>query len=114
MAYPTTFDIDEKLETYPHYTDRRFDKEQTVFGKGSYDDPDLRYDYSDRLRQWDSGKANAALKVAEASGAKEQTARFYHAYLEAYFGKSLELKHIIAGVNKSDGYPYQVFGYKFI
>lgn len=108
-VYPTTFDRDVALKTMPHYTDEHFRKEQTVFGRAT---PGLSYDYSDRLWQWDYEKAKQAAKIADASGFTVRSANYYECYLSAYFDKPIELKHIIAGVNHSNGYPYCIFGYK--
>lgn len=107
--YPTTFDKDKVLETNPSYADQRFKKDQTVFGKKS---KGLSYDYSDRLWEWDYAKAEASAKVATESGAKLRTCRWYEAYLSAYFGRPIEIGHIMAGVNVSNGYSYCIFGYK--
>ena len=107
--HPVVQDMDTPLHVCPHYSDRRFDREQTVFGAGA---EGLGYDYSDRLYQWDSDKQTRARAVAESSGAGKRTARFYQAYLSAYFGKEIALRHVLAGVNRSDGYPYLVFGYE--
>lgn len=98
-----------QLETNPHYTDDRFSEPQTVFGaevKG------LSYDYSDRLWQWDSKKAEAATEIAKQSGHVIRSANWYQVYLSAYFGYEVELVHVVAGVNRSNGYPYAVFGYR--
>ena len=108
-VYPTVTDPNVRLETMPHYTDERFNKEQTVYGKA---EQGLAYDYSDRLWQWNWDKANEASEVAKASGVTDRSARYYEVYLSHYFGKPVEIKHIIAGVNKSNGYPYCLFGYK--
>lgn len=113
--YPTTLDKDKPLETTPHYTDTRFQKEQTIFGKrpeSPYGHTGLHYDYSDRLWEWDYKKSKKAAKIAAESGATPKSCRWYEVYLSAYFGKSIEIEHIIAGVNRSNGYPYCVFGYK--
>jgi hypothetical protein len=101
---------DVPLYTMPHYTDKRFDKPQTVFGK---EEDGLHYDYSDRLWQWDYDKAKLAAAKAENSGAVNKSAAWYEAYLSAYFEKPVELKHVLAGVNLSNGYTYAIFGYKF-
>jgi hypothetical protein len=94
----------------PHYSDPRFKKAQTVFGQET---PDIRdYVYSDRLYQWDYSKATEATKVAKSSGQPLHTCAWYEVYLTEYFGKPIEILHILAGVNCSNGYPYLVFGYK--
>ena len=113
--FPTTLDKDAPLHTSPHYTDKRFNKEQAVFGKhpkSRYGHDNLKYDYSDRLWQWDYDKAEKSVEVANASGATLRSCKRYEAYLSAYFNKPIEIKHIIAGVNRGNGYPYCVFGYK--
>jgi hypothetical protein len=107
-VYPATFDKNKPLETMPHYTDTRFNKEQTVFGKA---EKGLGYDYSDRIWQWDYSKAEEACKIADESGCTQKSCSWYEAYLSHFFGKKITIKHIIAGVNVSNGYPYCVFGY---
>lgn len=100
-----------KLNTSPHYTDSRFDTEQTVFGERT---DGLHYDYSDRIVQWDYDKAKEATNAANASGKTKQSASYYDVYLTHYFGKPTRVEHILAGVNRSNGYPYAVFGYRFL
>ena len=103
-------DENAELYTQPHYTDERFRKEQTVFGA---EESNLSYDYDDRIRQWDYQKHEMAWDLAKKTGHKVGSQRFYEAYLSKYFGKPILLKHVIAGVNRGNGYPYVVFGYKF-
>jgi hypothetical protein len=110
MIVQSTFNKDEILNTSPHYTDGRFHQPQTVFGQEC---EGLGYDYSDRLWQWDHDKSEAAAKTANASGAIPKSCRWYEEYLSAYFSRPIEIKHIVAGVNRS-GHPYAVFGYKDI
>ena len=113
-CHPTTLDKNEPLHTCPHYTDKRFEKEQTVFGeqaKSPYGHEGLHYDYSDRLWQWDYEKAKKSVEIADQSGAIPKSCKWYEAYLSAYFDCSIEIKHIVVGVNRSNGYPYSVFGY---
>ena len=115
VAAQTTYDKDMPLNTNPHYTDRRFNTAQTVFGKPSKSDrghKDLSYDYSDRLWQWDYDKAKRAAEIANETDATPKSARWYEAYLSAYFDKPIEIVHILAGVNVSNGYAYAVFGYR--
>lgn len=102
---------DKTLYVMPHYTDRRFEREQTVFGKEA---DGLHYDYSDRIVQWDGDKADAAFGAAKASGKVQRSAEFYDVYLSEYFGRPTRVEHIIAGINRSNGYPYHVFGYRFV
>lgn len=113
--FPTTNDKNIPLHTDPHYTDKRFDKEQTVFGKrpkSPYGHKHLTYVYSDRLWQWDYDKAQSSAEIANQSGYPNRSCLWYEAYLSAYFNKSVIIEHIIAGVNRSNGYSYCAFGYK--
>ena len=114
-GYPTTFDKAKPLKTSPHYSDKRFEQEQTVFGKPSrsrYGHKHLSYDYSDRLWQWDYDKAEQSAKCANEGGATLNSCRWYEAYLSAYFGRAITIEQIVAGVNRSNGFPYCVFGYR--
>ncbi len=111
----TTYSKDVPLKTSPHYTDDRFKTAQTVFGKppkSDYGHKDLNYDYSDRLWEWDYNKAKRSSEIASGTGATARSVRWYEAYLSAYFDKPIEIVHILAGFNVSNGDPYAVFGYK--
>jgi hypothetical protein len=108
-TYPTTFNKDKQLEVNPHYTDKRFDKEQTIFGK---ENKKLSYDYSDRIWEWDYKKAKEATEIANQSGKTRNSCAWFEVYLSHFFGKKIVIEHIVAGVNKSSDYPYCVFGYK--
>lgn len=104
------WDKDLPLETTPHY----FKKEQTVFGEtpnSQFAHTHLNYDYSDRIREWNYDKAAKSVEAANESDAIPKSCRWYEVYLSAYFNRSIKIEHIIAGVNQSTGYPYQVFGY---
>jgi hypothetical protein len=101
--------MDAPLHDNPHYTDERYRHPQTIFGTK---EDGLVYNYSDRIVQWDYAKAEQASKAATASGAAHHTARWYQAYLSAYYDQTIELKHILAGWNWATGYAYQVFGYR--
>jgi hypothetical protein len=106
--FPTTFCMSKKLHTSPHYTDSRFDEEQVIFGKK---EGKLGWDYSDRFSSWDYEKDKAA-RVAAKDKFEYGTANYFQEYLGWFFEREVVLKCIIAGVNKSNGYPYLVFGYK--
>jgi hypothetical protein len=93
----------------PHYTDSRFDKEQTIYGKAQ---KGLSYDYSDRLWQWDWDKAQNAWQSVKDANVNKHTQRGHEMYLSTYFDKPIELRHIIAGINRSNGYSYLVYGYR--
>lgn len=110
LKHETAFDKNKVLPS-PHYTDKRFDQPQTIFGEEC---EGLGYVYSDRLWQSDYDKSEAAARGVNESGITLKTCRWYEAYLSAYFSRPIEIKHIIAGVNRSNGCPYNVFGYRDI
>ena len=97
------------LRDCPHYSDPEAVKDHTIFGAET---GGIGYDYSDRLWQGDYDKADAAGKIAQASGKPAHSCLYYEAYLSAYFGKDIEICHIVAGCNRSSGCPYLVFGYR--
>lgn len=127
FLYKGTKSLDVPLNTCPHYTDSKYRVEQTEFCS----EPEklvrhndclviegLHYDYSDRLFEWDRPKmkaayafANTALDVADLDWQKKSTARYIQEVLRFYHDKpELELVHVIAGVNRGNGYPYLVYG----
>ena len=115
----TTQNRDAQLKIDPHYTDSRFNEKvrwqtQTVFGPEPKDQsghPGLNYVYSDRLWQWDRAKADRACDAADKSGAPARSARWFDAFMTEYQGKPCEVRHVMAGVNCSNGYSYYVLGY---
>lgn len=104
-------DKNEVLQnTHPHYTNERLRKEQTIFGQ---DEDGLNYEYSDRVADWDrEAKKDSSAEADKV--AKKCTAAWYEAYLSAHFEKPVDIRHIIAGVNRGNGYPYRVYGFKFV
>lgn len=105
---------DHPLDLFAHYTDPRFigGNTVTVYGvpSGPYGHPDLHYDYSDRLWQWDYTKAQEATFVATESGATKNSPRWLTVFLSYYYGRRVELVHVVKGVNVSNGYHYNVYG----
>jgi len=101
---------DAVLETYTNWNSPQADKERTIFGDK---EADLFYNYSDRLAQWDYDKDRRANEYA-ALVAQPKTAKYFTAML-SYFhdGAEVSLRHIVAGCNRSNGFPYLVYGYKY-
>lgn len=106
----------------PHYTDDRFRGDpKTVFlapgfttkaGYGGDTVEGVSYEYSDRLHEWHGEKCDAAWKVASEKGFNKNSAEVMEAYLRELLGDpDLQLVHVVAGVNHSNGYPYRVYGY---
>lgn len=98
-----------KLNDLPHYTDTYYREPRTIFGNK---EKGLQYDYSDRLEEWDYSKAQKAREKVNQDGITPHTAEWYERYLQYYFDCKIELKHILAGHKLSNGYSYQIFGYK--
>lgn len=103
----------------PHYTNEYFKEARTVYLAKGYrltsDDELVKgasYNYSDRIRQWDWKKAEAARDTATAQLPETSCAAHIEAYLRAFFDDpDLKLVHVMAGFNVSNGYDYQVYGY---
>lgn len=101
----------------PHYSDPQFREEHTVFLKPGHQQngrnmvEGLEYQYSDRLQEYDYEKHKAAWAVVNEKGLVG-SANIIEAFLRIYFeDQDLELVQIITGVNRSDGYPYRVYGF---
>lgn len=105
---PTVLDMDVPLDDFTHYSRPDARDCRTIFGRK---DDSLSYVYDDRLQMWDYTKDQDA-KVYAATVAKKSTARYYQEFLQHYYGKPVELKHIMAGCNVSNGFGYLVFGFK--
>jgi hypothetical protein len=94
----------------PHYTNDRFRDAQLVWGSANVKNGG--WDYSDRILQWDYDKATKAWDKARAKFTPNSPA-FFQEYLRIFFdAPNLELVGVQAGFNVSNGYPYQVFGYR--
>lgn len=92
----------------PHYTNPIFrDGDQTIFGE---ERDGICYDYSDRIVQWDYKKADEAATVAN-QYETPRTAAWVELYLSYFYGEDCTVHHIVAGVNRSNGYPYRAYGY---
>lgn len=113
MIYPVA--SNQPLDLHAHYSDPRFSRGQvhTIYGseaQSPHGHPDLHYDYSDRLWQWDYQKAEEASFVATESGAARSSPRWLTVFLTYYYGRLVKLEHVLVGVNVSNGYAYHVYG----
>jgi len=108
----------------PHYSDRRFfDKTHTIFLDTRFETIVTRYGvqivegahyvYSDRLwENYGTERCLEAFHQADAVVGNKESARYLEEYLRKLYNQpDLELIHIVAGVNRSDGYSFRVFGY---
>jgi hypothetical protein len=102
-------DPDATLYDRPHYTNPHYNQARTIYG-GEVEG--LEYEYYDRMWQWDYDKAETARKTACETVKNVHSAKWYQAFLSAYYDRPVDLVHILAGFNLSNGYPYQVFGFR--
>ena len=106
-------------DLYPHYSDPRFSRGQTktvwvadgfTAERGDYGETvkGAQYIYSDRIdfyaREEGYDAANHSEFLAQSPG------WFEFVLKTALHNDAIELVHLIAGVNVSNGYPYLVFG----
>lgn len=103
----------------PHYTNTRFNEAQTVWiadgykikrGYGDFVDG-ADYNYSDRIWQWNRSKADQVYKEIDASLHRHSPAYIQEFLRRVFDNPNLVLVHVLAGVNLSNGYPYNVYGY---
>jgi hypothetical protein len=95
-----------------HYSE--YAGEKTVFGRPSsspYGHAHLKYVSNDRLYEYDPDKAVKASNIARQQ-ATTRTCRFYEIMLSNFYDATIEIEHIIAGINRGNGFPYYIFGYK--
>jgi hypothetical protein len=118
--------IEQKLIN-PHYEDRRFvgpggstrtiylatGKEITSRKYGTETVEGLEYNYDDRLSQMlGYDKMAAARREAREKVGNNQSAAYFEQVLRiALDDPTLNLYHILSGVNASSGYSYRAFGY---
>lgn len=104
---------------YPHYTNPYFQTARTVYQSPTHRlDTDgyvkgAEYNYSDRLTQWHSWeKSKQADEAAKTSGFNRWSAGWAEVWLRSLLDDpDLELVHMMAGYNLSNGYGYWVYGY---
>lgn len=99
----------DAILAHSHYSDPHYDGEGAViFGR---EQKGIRYEYADRLAQWDSEKHYEAWeKVIEAGIGR--TAHGIEVYLQNYYDDpNLELVSIRTGTRPFDGYPWFLYGF---
>ena len=109
------------LSLSPHYTDKRFLRSQSVYCDPKWRArlptlyrtglPGLRYDYDDRLQEWDYGKFRAAVEVAN-DATPRHSARWLSALISHFRGRTCIVEHVVAGVNQWSGYPWWCAGWR--
>ena len=95
----------------PHYSESNFRKYGDHLVYGSIEGADS-WDYSDRLYQWGYEKYREAWAIASKSDTAKDSAARIEVFLSEYFGKPIVLVGLVTGVNRGNGYPYRVYGYK--
>ena len=104
----STSDKDVRLNLNPHYTDEDYSEGQVhdIFGsEGEY-----HYVYSDRFSN--RSFLQYCLDRAVQDGRIAGSAGMWESGLTYYYGGPVTLHNIKAGVNRSSGYSYQVFGFE--
>ncbi len=96
--------------SYSHYSDPAFDGNGAIiFGQ---EVEGMRYEYDDRLRQWEPEKHKVAWAAAVAECGDQRTARRIESYLRHYYDDpALELVCIRTGTRPFDGYPWHAYGF---
>lgn len=97
------------LNTKPHYTDENYRYPQSVFGRA---ENDIVYIHTDFLWKINFSKAKKSLVIADKSGKRSRSAKWYEIFLSTYLDKKIEIKHILSGWNWATGYSYIILGYK--
>ncbi len=105
-----------KLDTFAHYSNPSFADGQTATIFGSMEEAKKHkgvfYVYSDRLLEWDFNKYNAAFNLADANTELTKfSCAYYECVLSHYQGQKVTIRHILKGVNVSNGFPYLIFGF---
>lgn len=102
-----TKDKNEKICTYISYRQPvEVQRGVTVFGQQS---DDFFYNYSDRLEceRWNTARDQAAGQIGN-----RECAAFFELALKLYHdAEVVDLRHIVAGCNLSNGFPWLCFGY---
>lgn len=105
---------------WPHYSNPAFDEAKTVFldagsrvtptDYGTHEVDGAEYWYSDCIpADWEK-LHEAAERAAQELGTKS-TARYFELQLQqATDEPDLQLVHLLAGVNRGNGFPYHVYG----
>jgi hypothetical protein len=101
--------LTDRME-YPFYSDERFADAPIVYQSAKCPKV-VRWEYSDRLQQWDYTKDKNARKQASLLSDNASNDPLWHkTYLEAYY-PGATLWAIRAGYDLSSGHPYWVYGF---
>lgn len=104
-----TKDKNQKICTYISYRQPvELRRGVTVFGEQS---DHLCYNYSDRL---DCERWNIACDQAAGQIGNRECAAFFELALKLYHDVDVDLRHIVAGCNLSNGFPWFCFGYVMV
>lgn len=117
--YQCTSNRDKPLFLNPHYSNPIFNESRTVFVEKEWErkietgESGLHYDYSDRLLSFYGEECDKGWDLAQKSGHPEGSANYIQVYLRHVYKKEVTLRHVLVGVNVSNGYPYRVYGSEF-
>jgi hypothetical protein len=111
MSYFYHTNIKTAEYAFSHYSDPAFDGNGAIIFGHQVDG--LRWEYDDRLEQYDPEKHESAWEAAVAECGNRRTARRIERYLQLYFDDpSIEIVAIRTGTRPFDGYPWHVYGFK--
>lgn len=100
-----------RIRTHMQWNGPDADQVLTVFGQKK---EGLHYNYEDRLWQWDYDRWHEGKRKAKEAGHDPQTAAFFETVLNYYHDTdTVDVQHILLGCNRSNGFPYLVFGYTY-
>ena len=94
---------------YIHYSNSYWNTARTLWGAK---EKGILYEYSDLIWQWDHNKAEQSSKTATEKLGQGFTPEWIQLFLTLYHEKPIELRHVMGGVNLSNGYNYYVYGYR--
>lgn len=106
----------------PHYSSTQFKgSAQTIYLRPGYQTKQgiagdivegCRYDYSDRIVGYFPKEERDEAWAKAKSKFEPKSAAFIQEYLRILYGNpNIVVVHILAGVNRSNGYPYRIYGY---
>lgn len=130
-AYGVTDDPCARL-AYPHHSDERYKKPQTVYGRTVEGKKGYTYLYEDHAMMQQFDRWDAATKHAKSlvgfHGWSERSVRYYETLFTYYYqphlafvvdledpskvtpNKRAVIKHVMGGYNWSNGQSYYIFG----
>jgi hypothetical protein len=92
-----------------HYSEQV--KERLAWG--NEDERDIGWEYSDRLER-EPERHKRGVEAAGETKSPRRSPCWYEAYLSGFFGRGVEMLAVRVGSNLANGFPYEIFGYRFV